>query len=171
MRIQSLAAQTCERISKWHKEKPDRFASLKASIKKGLKKPSVAAVKTVSKVICPTYFTFDKQYMVSVAKRYACEEKQLLEVWCTTSFRHYVFGGTSQFLLPEPDPTHNFQLLVERMLPAYSEVFPYEYHVGNLLRGNRMCLDLAFLEAVWRYSRKVGETFFNAATSRRLFRM
>ena len=63
-------------------------------------------------------------------------------------------------LLNGPGPTHNFQLLVERMLPASSEIFPYEYHVGNLMRNNRMCLDLAFLEAAWRYSRKVGEGFF-----------
>ena len=117
-RIQTLAAQTCQRISNWHKEKPERFASLKANIKKGLLKPSAKAVKTVSKVICPTYFTFDKQYMVSVAKRNACEEKNILQVWCTTSFRHFVFGGKSQLLMIEPDPTHNFQLFVERMLLA-----------------------------------------------------
>ena len=62
--------------------------------------------------------------------------------------------------MKEPDPIHNFQLLVESMLPAYSDIFGYEYQVGNLLRNNKMCLDLAFLEAVWRYSRKVGEPFF-----------
>ena len=48
-RIQTPAAQTCQRIRNWHKEKPERFASLKANIKKGLLKPSAKAVKTASK--------------------------------------------------------------------------------------------------------------------------
>ena len=58
-------------------------------------------------------------------------------------------------LLDEPGPSHNFKKLVERMLPAYSDLLSYEYHTGPLLRNNNMCLDLAFPEAVWRYSRKM----------------
>ena len=81
-------------------------------------------------------------------------DKKPIPVWCSESFRHCVFAGKSQHTLDEPDPVHNLLKLVERMLPAYSELLSYEYHVGPLLRNNGMCLDLAFLEAVWRYSRK-----------------
>ena len=117
-------------------------------------------LKGLSKEICPARFTFDKACMVNVAKTYAAR-KDIVPVWCTTSFRHYLFGGKSQNLLAEPDPIHHFTKIVESMLPAYAEIFGYEYQVGNLLRNNKMCLDLAFLEAVWRYSRKVTKGLFH----------
>ena len=62
--------------------------------------------------------------------------------------------------LPEPDPGYNLVKLVDRMLPGYCQLMPYEYHVGPLLRSHGQCIDLAFLEAVWRYSRKLGEKRF-----------
>ena len=159
MRIQTLAAAACARIVKWHNDVPGRNLKLKAKIQTSLLRDSARRVKGLSKEICPTRFTFDKQHMVSVAKKYACR-KDIVHVWCTTSFRHYLFGGKSQTLLAEPDPIHHFTMLVESMLPAYAEIFGYEYQVGNLLRNNKMCLDLAFLEAVWRYSRKVSKGLF-----------
>ena len=159
LRIQSLASSTCESICNLHAAEKDRFRTLVASVRKGLAKDVVGKVKTISKVISPTYYVFHKQQFVSVACT-RTGDKPVFPVWCSSSFRHFVFGGKSQMFLAEPDAHHNFKKLVERMLPAYSDLLSYEYHTGPLLRNNKMCLDLAFLEAVWRYSRKIGEKRF-----------
>ncbi len=83
-----------------------------------------------------------------------------LPMWCTPSFRHFLLEGKSQLLLREPEPAPNLVKLVDRILPGYVSVMPYEYQLGPLLRGHANCVDLAFLEAVWRYSKKVGQKRF-----------
>ena len=159
LRIQTLATTVCERIAAWYHDDPDRFNTLLFSIRKALKKEDVAKVKTLSKWICPAFYTFEKRLFLNVAVTRA-GAKPPLPIWCTAAFRHFVFAGKSQLLLLEPEPAHNLAKLVERMLPCYSSLLPYEYHIGPLLRTHGQCLDLAFLEAVWRYSRKVGDKRF-----------
>jgi len=158
LRIQTLAAAACTRITKWHDDFPEKALKLRAKIQIFVK-DGARNLKGLSKEICPTRFTFDKACMVNVAKTYAAQ-KDIVPVWCTTSFRAWLFAGKSQAMLTEPDPIHHFTKLVGSMLPSYTEMFGYEYQLGNLLRNNKMCLDLAFLEAVWRYSRKVTTNTF-----------
>ena len=158
LRIQTLAAAACTRITKWHDDFPEKASRLRAKTQIFVK-DGARNLKGLSKEICPTRFTFDKACMVNVAKTYAAR-KDIVPVWCATSFRAWLFAGKSQAMLTEPDPIHHFTKLVGSMLPSYTEMFGYEYQLGNLLRNNKMCLDLAFLEAVWRYSRKVSKKHF-----------
>ena len=159
LRIQTLATTVCERIAAWHQDDPERFNTLLFTIRKVMKKEEAVKIKKLSKWICPTFYTFEKRLFVNVAVPRA-GAKPPLPIWCTAAFRHFVFGGKSQVLLLEPEPAHNLSKLLERMLPGYASILPYEYHIGPLLRTHGQCLDLAFLEAVWRYSRKIGDKRF-----------
>jgi hypothetical protein len=159
LRIQSLATSTCQRINAWHQEDPGRFKNLIDSITKANLGGEAWKMKTLSTAVCPTFYHFEKRLFINVAVKHV-GAKFNTPVWCTPSFRHFVFEGKSQLLLKEPEPAHNLVKLVNRMLPGYGELMPYEYQVGPLLRGHSQVVDLAFLEAVWRYSRKVGEKRF-----------
>ena len=76
------------------------------------------------------------------------------------AFAVVMFGRRSRESLTDPAPQTHFYRLIERLLPRYFELFPYEYRSLNLVTNNCFNYDLAFLEAVWRYSRVLGENHF-----------
>ena len=80
--------------------------------------------------------------------------------WYSLAFRKSRFAGQSQMKLKGPTPLYNFSKLVRGTLPGYFDLMPYEYGAASLSKASSECLDLAYLNAVWRYSHKVGRKHF-----------
>ena len=81
-------------------------------------------------------------------------------LYCSDSFRSELFKDGGQFNQRDPDPEVPWQNIIRKYLSGYIAVLPAEYHFSALVRHGRNCLDLAFLNAVWRYAERVDPKYF-----------
>ena len=81
-------------------------------------------------------------------------------LYCSESFRSELFKDGGQFNQRDPNPEVHLQNTIKKYLPGYLTVLPTEYHFSALVRHGRNCLDLAFLNAVWRYAERCDPKYF-----------
>ena len=81
-------------------------------------------------------------------------------IYASEAFRAQLLKDGGQYDQRDPNPVLHLHHIITKYLPGYLTVLPTEYHFSSLVRHGRNCLDLAFLNAVWRYAERVDPKYF-----------
>ena len=76
------------------------------------------------------------------------------QVWASESFTTHLINGKRR-IKQIPIHWYGWKQFIEAYLPAYSKIIPEQFSAYQLLEHHHHCIDLAFLEAVWRSSRRL----------------
>ena len=113
-------------------------------------------LKSRTDTVCPQFYQFQSKHFKDVPVKYAgASKKGHVAIWCSQSFMTHLFHGKDQEHATIHDPVVCLNKLIEASLPAYGKIIPDQFSAYQLLEHHNHCIDLAFLEAVWRYSRRV----------------
>jgi len=111
----------------------------------------------------PEFFDFNVSFFRDYGIKTTFSKGKSHHVYASTAFSKHVFGD-DQGKLADPMPASNLRKLMTATLPGYNKVFAGQYQAEALICANYSCLDLAYCEAVWRYSKLMGPKRFPPGT-------
>ena len=158
-RCQELAAKVCVKLAEYLTQDSDRTEQLKQRMDGFMvdgKRPKLKhAVFPEVLEFSPSNF---RNYSVKLIG------KKVDAAWASPAFAHHLFGPKGQDAALNPQPLIHLRKLISTLLPGYSKVFDTSLQVESIMAAQHRCLDMAFLEAVWRYSKLMGGKAFPPGT-------
>jgi len=153
-----LAAETKEDIDTYLASESNRKALLEQ-----VKKAVLEQVRRLGKkrhATCPVFFTPKPDLLLNLDVSTVMKKKHKMPFMASESFRWHLYDGKALDQVTDPFPEVKLRKLLEKKLPGYFNILPFEHHVTSLIAHARGNLDAAFLEAVWRYGKMVGSANF-----------
>ena len=148
-----------KRILKYWADHPGTAAGAKAECEKKIK-----ASRVFRTVIAPPFWILDVNLATDICMKSLTWEikpaSSKLSVWASESFAWYIFGNKPQKESKNKDPRIALREFCKQTLPGYLQTLGQRYTLAESMLRHSNCVDLAYVEAVWRYSRLMGEKWF-----------
>ena len=157
-----LASDVLTHIKRFYAERPENKTDLAQHLNDFVdrKRNTCKSEFHLSSQSSPLFFTTPLNQFADVTLRKFDGKPRQATIYCSEAFRAQLFKDGGQYNQRDPNPEILLHNIITKYLPGYLSVLPTEYHFSSLVRHGRNCLDLAFLNAVWRYAERVDPKYF-----------
>ena len=145
----NMAAKVAERLSKYVGIPANRTKIAK-TVERLVKNNQVTKGRIAT---APQFFETVPSLSRNIAVR---RHGKVSPQWASAAFTFWIFDGKTQHSAKDPEPLTNYFKLLDRTVPGYNAILPFELRSSQLLLKHGGLFDKAYLEAVWWYTRTLG---------------